>query len=198
MTAQCPTSTKTTATVPPPSRTVSTKIAHPGPLPSSWDVAPVESWGSLYAAEADPFDPHALYVAGPARLGYLTTDVGRLTVELTWQGSSTVPMRSFVFVLALWADPLRAKHVVWGGSVDQGRGPAKLFESFEQGRDARDPHRRAPRWKRDLDSRSPRGLEASRAGERCVGWGARCVFGGSLVKGDSRSCAPCPTRRRRT
>jgi hypothetical protein len=40
-------------------------------------------------------------------------------------------------VLALWVDPMRANHLVWGGG-QQGGGPAQLWERLDQGRDARE------------------------------------------------------------
>jgi hypothetical protein len=114
-------------------------ISANGPLPSTWNVLPVPSFkaNGVYIAQADPFDPHAIYVGGEGQLGYLTSNAGQATVDVTWSRSPTDPTLPFTYVVGLWVDPSQAKHLVWGGG-QQGGGPAQLLESVDQGRDARE------------------------------------------------------------
>lgn len=110
-----------------------------GPLASTWKVKGFSEWDSntVYRAIADPFDPHALYLGGAGRLGYLTTVNGDPMIDIPWTtGWPADPTAPITYVFALWADPARANHVVWGG-IDGG-GPARLLESTEGGRNAQD------------------------------------------------------------
>ena len=109
-----------------------------GPLPSTWSVKGFSEWNSNYVrcAAADPFDPHAIYIGGYGRLGYLTTTNGDPTVDTRWSSPQGDPTRPATFVATVWGDPGKAKHVVWGGQ--QGSGPAQIFESTEGGGQARE------------------------------------------------------------
>jgi hypothetical protein len=108
-----------------------------GPLPPAWNVKRLEEWDAngVYSAVADPFDPHAIYLGGEGRLGYLTTLNGDIKVDIPWARSSTDPSLPYTYVLGLWADPSLANHVIWGGG-QQGGGPAQVLESTEAGRNA--------------------------------------------------------------
>ena len=110
-------------------------ISATGPLPDTWNREVLTEWESngVYVAEADPFDPHAIYLGGEGRLGYLTVSGTQVTVGIPWRRSpSGMDGGPYTYVTALWANPQRASHVIWGGG-QQGGGPAEVLESVAGG-----------------------------------------------------------------
>jgi hypothetical protein len=110
-----------------------------GPLSSMWNFKLLPEWDSnhVWIAQADPFDPHAMYLGGDGRLGYLTTPGGEVTIDLPWNlPRLPTPGDLFILVQGLWVDPLRDKHVIWGGGNTMSS--ARLLESTEGGRNAQE------------------------------------------------------------
>lgn len=79
---------------------------------------------------ADPEDPEGVYVGAELSLMHVSGD-DRFEYRFGSAQFDDVP-----YVLAIWIDPENPDHVVFGGGDNGGR--ARLLESFEGGRDARD------------------------------------------------------------
>jgi hypothetical protein len=107
-----------------------------GSVPSQWSGELLQSWGgsNCYAAEADPFDPHAMYLGGDGRIGYLHGPGRPLNVDLPWMLMDAAD-QSYVLVMALWPDPQVAGHVVFGGEAQDSSYDfvAQLRESLQGG-----------------------------------------------------------------
>jgi hypothetical protein len=104
------------------------------PLPTAWQRQSIDSWDAngVYAAEADPADPHAIYIGGEGRIGYLRPASAGVEVDVPWSmpPDGSVP---YVYVTAIWPDPGRAGRVLFGGG-ESGAGAASLMESRDRGR----------------------------------------------------------------
>jgi hypothetical protein len=109
-----------------------------GALPRQWSIQNLPEWDAngAYVAVADPHSEHGIYVGGEGRLGYLTpSPEGAAQLETRWNAGG-LPQDVYPYLVALWADPSRAGHVLMGGGV-QGAGPATLLKSEDYGVTAR-------------------------------------------------------------
>jgi hypothetical protein len=104
------------------------------PLPTAWQRGLLSDWDAngVYAAEADPADPHAMYIGGEGRLGYLRPAGTGVQVDLPWIVPSD-GSEIYVYVNAIWPDSERDARILFGGG-EQGGGPASLLESLDRGR----------------------------------------------------------------
>jgi hypothetical protein len=113
-------------------------VGGPGPLPATWKHQLIGSWDAngVYAAEADPADPHAIYLGGEGRLGYLRPTSAGVEIDLPW---SEPPFGSghYVYVTAIWPDPDLNGRVLFGGSArgESGASLASLMEIRDRGRE---------------------------------------------------------------
>jgi hypothetical protein len=110
-------------------------VSAQGSLPSSWSMQVLAGWdgNTVYSAHADPFDPHAIYIGGAGRLGYLNMAGGQVIVDVRWALSQYDAGQPYTHVTALWADPQTANHIILGGGPEDGA-PAQLLESTDGGR----------------------------------------------------------------
>jgi hypothetical protein len=108
-------------------------LALDGVLKSSWSRKPLETWNGngVYVAEADPHDPHGVYLGGEGRLGFLTRVGEDVGVESRYSNSPSG--ESYPYILAIWPDPKTPRQIVFGGG-EQGGGRASLLLSVDSGR----------------------------------------------------------------
>jgi hypothetical protein len=110
-------------------------LSDPGPLPREWNIERLPDWDAngVYSAQADPFDSHGLYLGGQGRLGHLRRAGKQVTVDVRWNVPPSATGELYTYVTAIWVDPKRSGHVVWGGG-QQGGGPAQVLESMDGGK----------------------------------------------------------------
>jgi hypothetical protein len=102
------------------------------PLPTALSNQPLgaATWPSPSSAEADPWDPHAIYIGGGGAFGYLVPSGSGVQVDLRWT-MQTMAERYDSPVLAIWPDPQQAGRVLFGG---MSAGVPLLYDSPDGGR----------------------------------------------------------------